>query len=153
MSVRNVLSPLAGRIESLPCTHAVGAEPPVPKPDILTAIKSVAPFVASIGPSFEALTLQKNPNQSIFQFLMGGEGSEYYRWQLRALKAAKKDQSGLAIGQRTRPLTVGDRGLLLGEEGAAAAAGSAGQSAPKNFSVSDIAGVYLSIPSQQASYK
>lgn len=115
----------------------------MPRPEILTAIKSVAPFVASIGPSFEALALQKNPNQPAFQFLAGGEGSDYYCWQLRALKAAKKDQSGLAIGQRTRPLTVGDRGLLLGEEGAAAAALPANQAHPKNTSAPEIAGELL----------
>ena len=116
----------------------------MPRPEVLTAIKSVAPFVASVGPSFEALALQKNPNQPAFQFLVGGEGSEYYRWQLRALRAARKDQSGLAIGQRTRPLSVGDRGLLLGEAAAAAAALPGLQSAPKNFSVTDIAGEFSS---------
>ncbi len=121
----------------------MGVEPPVPRPEILTAIKSVAPFVASIGPTFETLALQKNANQPTFQFLVGGEGSEYYRWQLRALRAAKKDDSGLAIGQRTRPLSVGDRGLLLGEEGAAAAAAPFGNNNSKSLRAPEIAGQQL----------
>ena len=122
----------------LPCV-AVGAEPAVPRHEVLSSIRSIAPLVASIGPAFEALALRKNAALPAFQFLVGGEGSDYYRWQIRALKAAEKDSTGLAIGQRTRPLSVGERGLLLGEV-AAVGAHSAAQTAPKPATVTDIAG-------------
>jgi len=65
------------------CAEGVGKEPPVPSPDILRAIRSLAPFVARMGPAFEALALQKNSAHPDFRFLYGGEGREYYRWQVR----------------------------------------------------------------------
>ncbi len=49
--------------------------------------------------------------------------------QIRALKAAARDTTGLAIGQRTAPLTVSDKGMLLGEE-AAEAGGTRPQDLP-----------------------
>lgn len=110
----------------------------MPDAEVLKAIKSIAPFVARIGPSVEALLLQKNAGSHIYGFLTGGIGSDYYRWQVRALKAAKTHGSGLAIGQRSRPLTVGERGLLLGEGYTAAASSSRPQS--KAEGISEIAG-------------
>jgi hypothetical protein len=65
------------------CVEGVGKEPPLPSPDILRAIRSLAPFVARMGPAFEALALQKNSGHPDFRFLYGGEGREYYRWQVR----------------------------------------------------------------------
>ena len=116
-------------------------EPPVPLPQVLNAIQSVAPYVASIGTAFEALALQKNASLPAFQFLRGGEGSDYYSWKIRALRAAKKDNTGLAIGQRTRPLSVGERGLLLGEgDSSADPATAAASNQPKIATTTDIAG-------------
>lgn len=54
----------------------------MPSPDILRAIRSLAPFVARMGPAFEALALQKNSGHPDFRFLYGGEGREYYCWQV-----------------------------------------------------------------------
>ncbi len=62
--------------------EGVGKEPPVPSPDVLRAIRSLAPFVARMGPAFEALALQKNSGHPDFRFLYGGEGREYYRWKV-----------------------------------------------------------------------
>lgn len=64
------------------CAEGVGKEPPVPEADVLRAIKSLAPFVARMGPAFEALALQKHSGHPAFRFLYGGEGAEYYRWQV-----------------------------------------------------------------------
>ena len=118
-------------------------EPPVPSAEVLKAINSVAPFAARIGASVEALVLQKNAGSSVYSFLAGGEGRDYYLWKVRALKAAKKDISGLAIGQRRAPLSVGERGLLLGEgHVAAASAKTKFQTIPE--SLKEIAGACLS---------
>lgn len=87
----------------------------MPGKDILRCIKTLAPFVARMGPAFEALALQKNGHSPEFAFLSGGEGAAYFRWQVRALKAAYESK-GLGIGQRTAPLTADDRGALLGQQ-------------------------------------
>ena len=57
----------------------VGAEPPQPLPKILRAIRMVAPFVARMGPAFEALAISKNASLPEFSFLTGGEG-RWGRW-------------------------------------------------------------------------
>lgn len=107
---------------SLECVgHEVGSEPPQPSSNILRGIRSIAPFVARVGPSFEALAIHKNASNPDFAFLAGGEGAEYYRWSVRSLRAAHQDTTGLVIGQRSRPLTANDRGILLGEDDSQAA--------------------------------
>ena len=95
--------------------QSAGHEPALPSPEIVRAIRTIAPFVARMGPAFEAVAIQKNSDDSNFAFLTGGTGAEYYRWTVRALKAAQSDTTGLVIGQRAHPLTANDRGLLLGE--------------------------------------
>ena len=97
--------------------ETVGKEPPAPTdPALLKAIHTLAPFVAKMGPAFEALAVRKNSADPAFRFLAGGEGSEYYRWRVRAEKAAKRDLTGLAIARRSTPLTADDRASLLGEQ-------------------------------------
>ena len=71
--------------------------------------------MARIGPAFEALALQKNGSDPEFGFLSGGEGAAYYRWHLRKQRAALVESTGLAIGQRSTPLTADSRGVMLGE--------------------------------------
>ena len=90
-----------------------------------------------MGPAFEALALQKNAGNPVFSFLYGGEGADYYRWQVRALKAAARDATGLVIGQRSTPLTAGDRGVLLGEAALprSSAAADAAEQAPSQGAV------------------
>lgn len=94
----------------------MGPEPEKPSSNILSAIQNIAPYVARMGPLFEALAISKNSSSSDYTFLTGGEGKEYYKWTVRKLKMALKDQTGLVIGQRAKPLTANERGVLLGED-------------------------------------
>ena len=68
-----------------------------------------------MGPAFEALALHRHANDTIYAFLEGGEGADYYRWHIQAIRAAAKACSNSAIGQRPTPLTSEDRRELLGE--------------------------------------
>ena len=88
------------------CAEGVGKEPPVPEADVLRAIKSLAPFVARMGPAFEALALQKHSGHPAFRFLYGGEGAEYYRWQVCFFTATNLEAicSGFRQSYRLRDL-------------------------------------------------
>lgn len=107
------------------------------------AIEKLAIHVIKYGPAFEdvARKLQeksKNSNEHVkghqFEFLIGGEGADYYRWRVKHLlarlkavsfqnryeKVSSSDLTGkqkadLKQKERAKPLTVEERRALLGE--------------------------------------
>lgn len=100
---------------SIAGSEQLGPEPLKPRAEVLHAINMLSPHVARMGPAFEAIAFQKHVKSMQYEFLRGGEGASYYRWQIQALRAAAKACAPSAIGQRSIPLTAESRRELLGE--------------------------------------
>jgi hypothetical protein len=69
-------------------TPSGGATAAAPTDDALVkAIETLARFVARVGPAMEALATSRNAGDPAFRFLTpGGEGGDYYRARLAALR-------------------------------------------------------------------
>ena len=50
--------------------------------ELKNIIDKLANFVARNGPEFEQMTMNKQRDNSKFQFLFGGEWHTYYKWRV-----------------------------------------------------------------------
>lgn len=82
-------------------------------------IDGVATLVARCGKLFEDLSREKNQSNPMFNFLLGGNGHDYYMrklWEARQKRAdQKKDQLDGKASPSMQKLTAESRGKILGE--------------------------------------
>lgn len=97
------------------------SEVPAPEDNSLKVlIEGVASLVARSGKLFEDLYREKNESNPLFDFLRGGNGSEFYArklWEER--QKCGKQQNKLWEGkkpQNSEQLTAERRGKILGEK-------------------------------------
>lgn len=82
-------------------------------------IDGVAALVARCGKLFEELSREKNRENPLFGFLLGGNGHEYYARKLWEARQKQADKSKHELDGKVSPsmpkLTSESRGVILGE--------------------------------------
>ncbi|KAK6122575.1 hypothetical protein DH2020_043684 [Rehmannia glutinosa] len=96
------------------------AEVPAPEDNNLKVlIEGVAALVARCGKLFEDLSKEKNQSSPLFDFLRGGNGSDFYARKLWEERQKHGEQTKLWEGkkpQNSEQLTAERRGKILGEK-------------------------------------
>ncbi|KAK6146343.1 hypothetical protein DH2020_020212 [Rehmannia glutinosa] len=96
------------------------AEVPAPEDNNLKVlIEGVAALVARCGKLFEDLSKEKNQSNPLFDFLRGGNGSDFYARKLWEERQKHGEQTKLWEGkkpQNSEQLTAERRGKILGEK-------------------------------------
>ncbi|GFP85246.1 g patch domain-containing protein tgh [Phtheirospermum japonicum] len=96
--------------------------PEVPAPEdnnLKVLIEGVASLVARCGKLFEDLSKEKNQSNPLFDFLRGGNGSDFYSrklWEERKKRGVQTKLLEVQKPQNSEKLTAERRGNILGEK-------------------------------------
>ncbi|KAI8021684.1 G patch domain-containing protein TGH [Camellia lanceoleosa] len=97
--------------------------PEIPPPqdnNLKLLIEGVATLVARCGKLFEDLSREKNQSNSLFSFLNGGNGHDYYSWKLWEERQKRNDKDKQHLDGKIFPsvqkITAESRGKILGEK-------------------------------------
>ncbi|KAK4487520.1 hypothetical protein RD792_005836, partial [Penstemon davidsonii] len=96
--------------------------PEVPPPEdnnLKVLIEGVATLVARCGKLFEDLSKEKNQSNPLFNFLTGGNGSDFYArklWEERQKRSEQNKLWNVKMPQNSEKLTAERRGSILGEK-------------------------------------
>lgn len=97
--------------------------PEVPQPEdnnLKVLIEGVATLVARCGPLFEELSREKNQSNPLFDFLSGGNGSDYYKRKLWEARQKHGDKTKPLMKEKVDPnaqkMSAETRGHMLGEK-------------------------------------